>query len=336
MVYDLNSAGLFLTLGVSLVVGAAQIAGWKNKTFLLILAAIGTLCVVGAVSQPVLGSLWPALLHFMASAANPSSWLMLIILIAILILLGVSSRKERLEDLETQFASLTYSSDECRGRLEASITSNNACLNAIWEDLNKKRLAMENIERQIKVDAPNASTVHEAFSNLDTAVKSKIDRLSGEVSRCGERLGRADQDTLYLLDWAAFRTTTRVLERLLGEQPRAKKLQPPTDARARSELTASIERWLASVWSRTQDANYNAEIYRVSSNAKAEGDAMARRLPPQERPAEVDPVAFTDYYALAHQCEATGIYMRSVIEEIDALEESFLSRLRGQLKARTK
>jgi len=205
---------------------------------------------------------------------------------------------------------------------------------AIEERLGNLEADIEDIKGQIAVDLPNAKTVVQAYGNLDQAMHNKVRRFEEVSEKIGETARRADQDTLFLLDWAAARSSANVIQELARQQPKLDKANPPADESEREIAIRGMQDWIGSVASGITDVNYNGEIDRVLRSSRYEGEGLARQVPANQRPTTVDVLVFADFFALAHQCEMTGICLRNVVLELEKSDRFYLNRFRGQLRAR--
>jgi len=184
------------------------------------------------------------------------------------------------------------------------------------------------IRKQIKIDLPNASTVVEAFTNLDMAVHMKVDR----IDDFSARMANSEQDMQFLLDWAISRASVQLIDALLKTKPSINKLEAPVDDVARKNSMDEVRTWLAKIGSETYHLAYGAEISRALANSEYEGQGEVRRLPPESFPQGIDAIKFHDFYVMAVRCEMMERCLRATISEIERHESSRLSRLRDLME----
>ena len=86
MHYDLGALSLWLGLGVALIVGGVQVAGWRHRAIIGGLITLGSVCIFAALAAPLFANSWPSISGFMSQTAAPSSWVSLLLFIAALFL----------------------------------------------------------------------------------------------------------------------------------------------------------------------------------------------------------------------------------------------------------
>jgi hypothetical protein len=244
MHWDLNAFGLWFGVGLTMIVGAIQAAGWRHRLLILGLIGVGSLCIVGAVFWPLVTFWWPALASFMSgAAANPSSWVALLLFVAAIVLFSVprstrgqptkdsqdesetiAALKEQVDDLERRFSKIavpdlykyiTETTQPLTNRIE--LTGE-----ALKETTRRLSENIGDIYRQIRVEAPNASTVYEAFKNLGDATESKVSRISEETKGLYETQRETQADIRSLLFFASDITTLglRLIKSTIRRQQR--------------------------------------------------------------------------------------------------------------------
>jgi hypothetical protein len=193
---------------------------------------------------------------------------------------------------------------------------------------------VSDIQGQIAIDWPNASTIAGAFRNLDDATHLKVDRIREEVTRSTDKVQTNFNETLHLLYWAADRVSAGIIARLLDEQPPAELLVPPDDQKARALTMDSISSWVSRVDSLSSEIAFGFEIRRHMEMARHRGEIKVRELPPDKRPLNLDVLAFHDYYVAVFQCEEIAGYLKYVLREIERTETQTLQKVRECLRVR--
>lgn len=344
----------FGTAAIFAAYEAVKAAAWQRWLFWGLTA---TFAVIAFFWSAISGLYAPATNILAAVGTNTETW---VVLFALVMLAAYASGKEKPKkpapknhnarevipatelqpELRNEIAAAESRADQALARHAASNARDKSevsnAIAGIEDRVGKLEIALAEIRPQIAVDLPNATTVVQAFENLDEAVHHQVRRVEQEAERINETARRADQDTLFLLDWAAGRASANVVAELARSQPKFDKANPPQDEDERGAAFREIGDWLSTVSSGIGDVNYNAEIERVLRNSRHEGEALARQVPPELRPSNVDPLVFADFFALAYQSEMTGICLRNVVSELNKSDRAYLNRLREQLRARKK
>ena len=191
------------------------------------------------------------------------------------------------------------------------------------------------LQHDTAVGLPNASTVVEAFRNLEQAVQSQIARISEETQRFSDSQRTAAFDLLLLLSAAVDRATISTMKGLLKERPVYDKMAPPADNETRIQQIENVRHWLVKVSSVTATAAYGQDIYMTLGNSKHEAESDARQVPPDQRP-PIDALAFHDFYVAAYRSESVGDCLEYVIRQVEKNERHALDRFREALAARQK
>lgn len=207
-----------------------------------------------------------------------------------------------------------------------------------WQHMENKldgeigRLSNEiaDIKKQIEIDLPNASTVTQAFQNLDEAVHIKVRR----VDDFSARISQVEQTAKMLIDWAISRATAQVIDALLSDQPKGDPRMPPATDGERTRIIDDMDSWVRKVGGRTFELAYGSEIQTTIRESPFAADAELREIPSGERPDGLDALAFRDYYVAAYRCDAVGQCLAYVIREIQQHEPSRLQHLREREKSK--
>jgi len=225
MHYDIGTLSLWIGVGVALIVGGIQAAGWRHRALIIGLVVLGAAMIVAALAVPPAADKWPAIARFMSDAATPSSWVMLILLVAGLILLGPRFKRDRKQqppfgaDL-TQEALDAMSADISR-RIESQGLSFKGSLESIWTEINAQRAAIVQIERRTTFPPNLGETFGEALISSENVRLSQIARIRDEVHTYDERLKWLGPDILRLLHFATLQATATAIEGLIAEAPNA-------------------------------------------------------------------------------------------------------------------
>jgi hypothetical protein len=196
--------------------------------------------------------------------------------------------------------------------------------------------AIAGVQQQIAIDLPNASTVAEAFRNLDDAVHIKVNRIDDEVAAIKSKNGAINWDLLRLLDWALNRASATVIKMLVSECPTINELECPQEEHIRSQQIDDAQAWIGRVVTHVQSSSFRFDILDSISNAKIDGEVTVKQLQPDQRPQDIDPYVFRDFFVVARQCNLVRKTLENVLKEIDNNELSRLQQLREQFSARRK
>ena len=208
---------------------------------------------------------------------------------------------------------------------------------AALEEATSEALAnIEDIQRQIKIDMPNASTVCEAFLNLDQATDQRIRRIEDDVSGAKTLINSAHMESINLLYFAMSVVTRNILAGFLKVKPPFDKLSPPTDDRTRNDLMGEMRIWVQHVREIAGSAPFGMEIDLAIRTASQEGSIQFRQIPEPERPNSIDPLISHDFFVFAYQCEKTAECLEYVIRELERSDRQSLERLREFYTTRTK
>jgi hypothetical protein len=123
-------------------------------------------------------------------------------------------------------------------------------------------------------------------------------------------------ELVHLLDFGINSTTVTVLQGLIAQRLVYDENKPPVEEKERQKAIDDMRWWLQQVFSVCGSAAYGGEIDRNIREAAHEGATLVRQMSPAERPQSVDPIAFHDFFVVAHQCERTTQYLEYVIREL--------------------
>ena len=336
---DLGTFSLWMSLGAALIIGGIQTAGWKHRALIYGLIAAGSICVLMAIAWPAISNGWPSLARFMSASAVPSSWFTLLVFAAALIIFLKPPKADHLFSiLEKVETSLREKIGKTADEVSRSHSNNQAALTLLGarvttvEDVVAN--AISEMKQLVAIDLPNASTVAEAFKNLDDATKVKIDRIHDEVQRISAKDSAIHWDLLRLLDWARSRASALIISELIGNAPELEELECSTMPHIRDEQMKCAGLWLHDVQSRTELIRYGSQIADCIINSKFDGETMLRQLPIENRPDGIDPYVFRDFFVTAHQCNLVKKSLAAALQEIDRAEPHLLQFLNEQYTAR--
>jgi hypothetical protein len=143
------------------------------------------------------------------------------------------------------------------------------------------------IQNQIAIDLPNASTVVEAFRNLDDATELKIRQISQEIQRYSEKLQTLNLDTLNLLTFATDQATLAVLEQQIADGNRLEiPLGPDVQLVRRNQRFGDVEEYVRDVQSAYYNTHRGLTVANIIYNAEGEVDRQLQDT--SQRPSHLD------------------------------------------------
>jgi hypothetical protein len=361
---DVGGLSLAIGAGVALATTGILVAGWRHK--LLIWALVGG---GGAIVLVALGSLLPAAPSWLSKgfseAATPSAWFSLgVFVVAMVIfypLMKLSSRQPldmplgRYRDLKAHLSSFESSILERLKAVEriAKETSSTTLRTEIGElnttlssriDLMdesiktaSERLGEDIIEiyRQIRVDAPNASTVHEAFKNLDDAVEIKISRLNEETQRFSDRVLWLDNDARSLLMFASDIATLEVLKKLAADGRSINIPTGPEDGAAERDTgCAAAQDYVNRVRVTFGDTYRGMFINNVLQHAEIDALGALRQMTAGERPSHIDLLDYREIMIAEAQRAQLVLFLESQCDKMREDIRAQRTRLNERLGAR--
>jgi hypothetical protein len=204
------------------------------------------------------------------------------------------------------------------------------------EVLNRIDAVIQTVAAQGREAAGEREKIYQDLKNAEDARLAQISRIQNEIKPFTDGFKSADLDLLYLLDWARNIESVLVIPLLLELQPVAVPLEPPLNDVERGELQRKMKRWTSEVVSVTQHMPGGDEVTRAMTIAEGEAESEVRRMSPAERPAGVDPIAFQDYFVMAHKCAAAERRLVRILESRRDATLSTMSQLRERYSVRMK
>jgi hypothetical protein len=231
MHYDVGTLSLWIGVGVALIVGGIQAAGWRHRALITGLIVLGAFCILAALAAPPLANSLPALAQFMTLAAvSPSSWFALLLFIAALILFSPPTRRpdlhlpdagnivrEEITALESRLGERIDKGDE---KLSAKILGHMQTTQKLAEGAQavSLQLALDLKKVSDSVDTER-SKIHEELQLNEEARLNQINRINADVQKFSERFPTLKLNIAHLLDFALHQSTYMMLEYLIAIAP---------------------------------------------------------------------------------------------------------------------
>jgi hypothetical protein len=309
MHYDLNTFGIWFVAGISLVIGAIQVAGWRHKGLIVGLIVVGSVCILAAFLWPLIQETWPWLARFMSSAATPSSWFTVAVFIAAIILLR-PSKAEKSEGnkpksyLNTDIALEDMLRAEIKGaegryfnNLQDVNTSLTALIQSFSEDLNGKIVAND-AARDVR------------FRNLEETNLRQISRVRETVNFFADNLKEVDLDLKNLLYYSVRHVAVLFLEDLISEAPRqAIPLDGEISRQAMEERFVEAQGFVRIVLSRVSKTERGVRVESALEFAESEADKIANAEAGVPLPPGVTLLDKRRYLIANYQCR----YLRDLL-----------------------
>jgi len=146
------------------------------------------------------------------------------------------------------------------------------------------------LQHETAIDLPNASTVGEAYKNLDDAVHIKVNRLSEEIQRFSYTLSGLDRDFGRVLFFATDLATLEVLDAQIQEGSRVPVPldDPEATADARDQAAAGARMFIRDVRSTYGNSHRGMTVANVLAHAEVEAEQRLSALPTEHRPTHID------------------------------------------------
>jgi len=257
--------------------------------------------------------------------------------------LGRADSEIRLQDSAKKFESYT----------ESRFTGLDGGMQSIWQEIHSLKnegaaqhetfvAAIANIQGQIAIDLPNASTVAEAFRNLDEAVHLKVERVHDEVKRLREELRSDDMDLIFLLNFAVDSVSIRFLDRIISENPlsRVKNVAQYDDPKERERDRLLLEKYVRDVlgWLRP-NTHIGMMATDVAKEGESEVDSNLNNDPPDARPANVDPIVLRRFIIPQTQCAKLDLFLKwqrgQLAGELTAQRDGLMQQQSARKTAKT-
>ncbi|MDB5740242.1 MAG: hypothetical protein JWP16_1282 [Alphaproteobacteria bacterium] len=320
MHYEIGTLSLWIGVGVALIVGGIQVAGWRHRGLIIGLIVAGAFCIIGAIAIPPMSESLPSLARFMTVAASSGPWISVLMFAAALVVFS-KPKAPTIDGVQSnlQYEALKNALAATNGRLDTWV--NELCQrieNSSSYRENQFQITQSNIaelSRMVAIDMPNASTIAEAFKNLDDAVHSKVNRISEQTQGYFERLKAADLDLKHVLYFSALVATEGTLEHLVSISPK------------HDDASDENEELNAKCWERNSEflrevASALSGTYRYSEyqsqmdHAVNDTDRRLGILPPENWPPDVNPVDLRKYFISALQRRNVVAYLHYQLREL--------------------
>lgn len=324
MHYDIGTLSLWIGVGVALIVGGIQAAGWRHRVVISALISLGALSIIAALAVPPLADKWPSIARFMSDAATPTTWLVLFLVVAAYLYIGPRAKAgTTAADSEAETIQLSISN-----LLEAQENRFKGTISSVANHVEQVRKRMDEVERRTAFPPNLGDTLREALESAEGVRLSQIGRIRDEVEKAKESLNNSHLEALYLLDFCINGATRSVCRELLSERPKADRMKPPIDEKRRSKAIDEMRSWLQKVRQITPIAAYGVTIDTGLKMGAQQAADFVRQIPAAERPQGIDALAFHDFFVPAHQCEHVAESLEYVIRELDHADQNCLQRLR--------
>ena len=343
---------LFGTAAIFAGYEAVKAEGWQRWLFWTVTGSFALI----ALSWNFISGLYAPATNFITSiATNPETW---VVLFALAMLVVYASTKDRatIEKREKSSAGANNAEVDIerilrneigaiKSQAEHALAAHCALQNSdsaetrlsietLEEAAGEFQANIEDIQRQIKIDMPNASTVCEAFLNLDQATDQRIRRIEGSVDNAKTLINSAHMEFVHLLCFGINVTTRGTLRVILQEKPAFNKLAPPIEDKERDDLIMEMRKWLQDIDEIAYLAAHGVEISLARKMAAQDAASVIRRMPEAEWPQGLPQLAFHDFFVVAHQCDLMEICLNGVIYKINHYDRSSLQMLREFYSAR--
>lgn len=305
---DFGAITFLLGLAIPFGWDAVTETGWR-KWGAGALAAVFTLAAF--LWGPLKAAL-PAVADFVTRAAGqPSSWIMLFLFAAaVVIFTGPRFQPKRIGEASELSRPLEARLNEIE---EARRETDQCLLNARQELSNDVAKNLADIRKKIAIDVPNATTIAEAFRNLDDAVHAKVARISEQTQRFSDRLNRDNLDLLHLLYFALLQATERTLAHLVLIAP-VRRGSEATELNV--EALEANRKYLEEVASTLSGTYRHSDFRNIAMNAETEADSRLNELPREQWPTDLNPIDHRRYLIAAIQSTWTEAYILRQLQDV--------------------
>jgi hypothetical protein len=309
---------LFVSAAIVAAYEAVKAERWQRVIFWVV---AGIFAAVALGWQWLAGLYAPATEFVGAIATNDETWVLLFVVVMVAIAASARSgpAKSRVSIDPYIEARLTGLDDglksiwETLNPLKKEVSDLNTVLSLLIKERGPINDAIADIQGQIAIDLPNASTVAEAFRNLDEAVHLKMGRVDEEVKSLREKLHNADLDLIFLLNFAVDSVSIRFLDRIISENPlsRVKNVARYDDPKERENDRLLLEKYVRDVlgWLRP-NTHIGMMAADVAKEGESEVDSNLNNDPPDARPANVDPIVLRRFMIPETQCAKLELFLK--------------------------
>ena len=334
MHYDLGALSLWLGVGVALIVGGVQVAGWRHRLVIGGLIVAGSACILAALTFPLFANGWPLISGFMSrAAASPSSWVSLLLFIAALVLFSKpTTAMDVPSGMDAKVSQTFETMDEYfEGRLKA-VGEN---LGKIWTSLNAFKETLEIMDKRTCVPQNLGDTVTEAFESVQGALQSQLARMRDETNGFRGKLNSANMDLIHLLDFSINQATVAFLDDLIERGPKflpetADQLAPEERATRYGETIQYIDFVRASIGGTNRGMSYRGALEVATSVVDNKISAMPR----DSFPPDVDLTFYRNFAIASLQRMRTQGFLWAERQEVVAMVRNARSNLIANLNTR--
>jgi hypothetical protein len=174
-------------------------------------------------------------------------------------------------------------------------------------------------------------TLAEVLRTAEEVRLSQIESIRDEVEKVAKTSNSVHLDLMYLLDWAVNRASESTIEGFVRCRPQFDAMDPPLAGSERTDAIESIRRWSGLLQSYCGSLVYGLEINVALECARSDADIAFRQLSPDERPSELDPFAFQDFYLAVFRCNRMGFVLENILKDMSNAERANVGRIRERL-----
>jgi len=306
MHYDLVAFSLWLSVGVTLIIGAVQVAGWRHRLVIGGLIVVGSACILAALTFPLLAYYWPAISGFMSrAAASPSSWVSLLLFIAALILF---SKPKAMPTAQSGEQTTLESTTKAR----LSIMESN-----VGKILERETTHISTPELRKALEAQIVE-VQNSLARESKVREASINSVAQTAYKIGEKFHAVDLDLIFALNFAVDNVSIRVLNYILSESPLngAKNVAEYDNPAERETRRRLFESYIRNVLGWLGPSLRAQEAAEVVKNAENEMENILMQTPPNQRPVNVDPLVLRQYTISELKCYNLVTFLEGLRSEI--------------------
>lgn len=326
MHWNVNAVSWLGAAGIALLIGGFQQAGWKHRTLIYGLLGAGALCLVTAAGWPLVEVLAPWLAGFLASAATPTTWVVLGLLIVAYVLIGPQFRAietrpvtrpnlrtahlqglprgpcdDKLEDL-----------DDRASRLEGRVTALSAWTMFdpnVGPPIGTPELRQQ-LEAQIRAVAAKTDEAMGGLAALTTMfsdIKTELETTRLDHARLSTQVAIDHQDMISVLEFGAKQTTAVLLAALLADAPALPLSSDDITEISESEITQYLENAKATL----ADSERSERLRSLLEGAVESAEFTLERYADADWPKGVSPVVVGKRLILWLQLSQTVEYVKT-------------------------
>lgn len=148
-----------------------------------------------------------------------------------------------------------------------------------------------------------------------------------------DRIALAERDLLYLFEFATTQTTISFLNELYESMPQTGDPLQIEEADFREKNEAG-QKYLRQVGSRLGDTIRGSNFREVMQQAATDAEYEIKKIRPEQRPANIDPLDFRTYAITMLQCGRIRVFLWREKREMESQLIGFRSNLIDRLKSR--